>query len=75
MTTTTDPRYTQAGYDAVRKSWQDLIEMFGLTKYRALRLAAAYQLWADNAPEYANKDDWTVAADEWQRTYLANLAA
>lgn len=67
-----DPRYTQASYAIVRQSWQDLIEMFGLTEYRAPRLAAAYQLWAVNAPEYADGDDWTVAAAEWQRTYLAN---
>ncbi|MFE9777735.1 hypothetical protein ACFYPA_06210 [Streptomyces sp. NPDC005775] len=67
-----DPRYTQAGYVAVRKSWQDLIEMFGLTEYRARTLNAAYQLWALNAPEYAAGDDWTVAADKWQRIYLTN---
>ncbi|WP_328903278.1 hypothetical protein OHR86_28155 [Streptomyces sp. NBC_00441] len=65
-------RYTQARYDTVRRSWQDLIEMFGLTQYNAKPLAKAYQLWADNAPEYAAGDDWTAAADDWHRTYLAN---
>lgn len=70
-----DPRYTQANYATVRQSWQDLIEMFGLTEYRAPRLTAAYQLWATNAPEYADSDDWLDAAQEWHRTYLANQAA
>ena len=75
MNSQTTTRYTQANYAAVRQSWQDLVEMFGLTEYRAPRLTAAYQLWAANAPEYADSDDWLDAAQEWHRTYLAHRAA
>ena len=71
MTTTTDPRYTQAGYITVRKSWQDHIEMFGLTKCRERCLTDAFQLWVTNAPQIVADDDWVDAAGEWHRTHLA----
>jgi len=67
--------YTAANYAIARQSWQDLVEMFGLTEYRAPRMNAAYQLWATNAPECTAGDDWSEAAQEWHRTYLANQAA
>ncbi|MEU9849312.1 hypothetical protein [Streptomyces sp. NPDC047985] len=71
----TDRRYSRASYDVSRKSWQDHIEMFGLTRYNMPRLQAAYALWEASRPEFTDGDNWLTAAEEWQHTYLATRHA
>lgn len=67
--------YSRRQYEAVRDSWQDLIEQHGISDWAIREMAKTFESWSTRRPQFTDGDSWLKAAEGWQLTHLKRMAA
>ncbi|MET9517394.1 hypothetical protein [Streptomyces sp. NPDC002994] len=62
--------YSRRQYDAVRDSWQDLIEQHGISDWATREMSKTFERWSTRRPQFTDDDNWLKLAEQWQLTHV-----